>query len=126
FDKTVKISSSFTHEHGFTVKVGTEVSFTAGIPLIAESKTSIKIDTTTTHTWSFTKTNETEVRFSSSSDVEVPPGKAIRVVASVVKADLVVPYRARVRTIFGLETEVQGVWNGASLYNLKVTQKDYH
>ncbi|KAG8552795.1 hypothetical protein GDO81_003069 [Engystomops pustulosus] len=125
FDKAVKISSSFSQDHGFTVEAGLEVKFTAGIPFFAETEATVKISASTTHTWSFTETNETEVKFSSSSNVEVPPGKAIRVVASVVKADLNVPYRARVKTIFGSETEVGGTWDGADVYNLKVTQDDY-
>ncbi|XP_071982535.1 uncharacterized protein [Engystomops pustulosus] len=124
FDKTVKSSSSFAHEHGFTFEAGAEVKFKAGVPFIGEGETDLKMNLNTTHTWSFTKTNESEVRFSSSSDVEVPPGKAIRVVAAVVKANLLVPYRAKVRTIFGSETEIEGTWNGVTHYNLTVTQKD--
>ncbi|KAM4050930.1 uncharacterized protein ACNLHF_019835 [Anomaloglossus baeobatrachus] len=126
FDKTVKSSSSFSQDHGFTVEVGASLTFKAGIPLIAETEASVHINTSTTHNWNFTETNETEVKFSSSSNVEVLSGKAIRVVASVVKAELIVPYRARVRTLFGSETEVEGTWNGAALYNLMVTQEDYN
>ncbi|KAG8541285.1 hypothetical protein GDO81_029341, partial [Engystomops pustulosus] len=61
FDKTVKSSSSFAHEHGFTFEAGAEVKFKAGVPFIGEGETDLKMNLNTTHTWSFTKTNESEV-----------------------------------------------------------------
>ncbi|KAM4050168.1 uncharacterized protein ACNLHF_013944 isoform 2-T3 [Anomaloglossus baeobatrachus] len=125
FDKTVRSSSSFSQEHGFTIEVGASLKFKAGIPCIVETEAKVEINVSTTNTWSFTETNETEVKFSSSSEVDLPAGNAIRVVASVAKAVLVVPYRARIRTIFGFETEIEGTWNGVSLYNLMVRQEDY-
>ncbi|KAG8544665.1 hypothetical protein GDO81_022099 [Engystomops pustulosus] len=125
FEKSVKSSSSFSHKHGFTFGVGAEIKFKAGVPFIGEAETTIKLNLSTSHEWSFTETNETTAKFSSSSNVVVPPGKAIRVMASVLKADLVVPYRAKITTLFGYETEIEGVWNGVTHYNLMVTQKDY-
>ncbi|XP_075704319.1 uncharacterized protein LOC142703140 [Rhinoderma darwinii] len=125
FDKTVKSSSTFSHEHGFTFGTGALITFKGGIPFISEIEGTVKIDLSTSHNWNFTETNETEVKFSSSSEVELQAGKAIRVVASLVKAELLVPYRARVRTLFGFETEIEGMWTGATLYDLMVKQEDY-
>ncbi|XP_075040192.1 uncharacterized protein LOC142100085 [Mixophyes fleayi] len=125
-DKTIKQSSTFTHEHGFTVLIGGELEFKAGIPCIAETGAKIKLDLSTTHKWSFTETNETSHSFSSTTAVELQPGKAIRMVASVVKAKINVPYRARVRTVCGFEAEIEGMWNGVSHYNMMVTQEDYN
>ncbi|KAG9466607.1 hypothetical protein GDO78_016361 [Eleutherodactylus coqui] len=126
FDKTVKESSAFSHEHGFTFEAGTVFTVKAGMPAItAEAEATVQMTQNTSRNWSFTKTNETEVKFSSSSDVEVPPGRAIRMVASVVKAELIVPYKAKVRTLFGFETEIEGTWAGATHYNLMVVQEDY-
>ncbi|KAM4048760.1 uncharacterized protein ACNLHF_002080 [Anomaloglossus baeobatrachus] len=125
FEKTLKSCSSFSQEHGFTIEVGASVTFKAGVPCIAEVEGTVNINASTTHNWSFMETNETEVKFSSSSEVEVPPGEAIRVVASVMKAELNVPYKVRVRTVFGFESEVEGMWKGATHYNLMVTQEDY-
>ncbi|XP_073416011.1 uncharacterized protein [Dendrobates tinctorius] len=126
FDKTEKSSSSFSQEHGFKIETGMSIKFKAGIPFIAQIETGVTINIGTTHTWSFTETNETEVTFSSSSQVDLPAGKAIRMVASVVKAKLIVPYRAKVCTLFGFEAEIEGTWNGVSLYNLMVIQEDYN
>ncbi|XP_069601930.1 uncharacterized protein [Ranitomeya imitator] len=126
FDKTVKSSSSFSQEHGFTAEIGTVLKFTTGIPCIAEFESKVTINLSTTNVWSFTETNETQVVFSSSSQVDLPAGKAIRVVASVAKAELIVPYRAKIKTLFGFEAEIEGTWNGVSLYNLMVRQEDYN
>ncbi|XP_069832391.1 uncharacterized protein [Dendropsophus ebraccatus] len=124
-DKTLKVSSSFIHEHGFTFEAGAAATFTAGIPFIAQSERSVKITKTASHKWSFIEANETEVKFSSSLDVEVRWGTAVRVAASVVKAELVVPYRAKVRTIFGFEKVIEGTWIGAALYDLSLVEENY-
>ncbi|XP_053306052.1 tachylectin-2-like [Spea bombifrons] len=125
FNKTMKETSEFTHAHGFNFEMGTELTFKNGIPGMAEGGTKITMKFSTTHNWSFTTTNETETSFSSSTEVELEGGKAIRVVASVKKAEMDVPYRARVRTLFGYETTIEGVWKGVSHYDLVVKQEDY-
>ncbi|CAH2299293.1 Hypothetical predicted protein [Pelobates cultripes] len=125
FSKTMTESSTFSQEHGFTVAVGAEMSFKAGVPFIGETESKISINMSTTHTWNFSKTNETQTTFSSSTDVEVQGGHSIRMVASVTKGDMDVPYRAKIRTLFGYETTIQGTWKGVTHYNLMVTQEDY-
>ncbi|XP_053305264.1 uncharacterized protein LOC128467612 [Spea bombifrons] len=124
FQKTMRESSSFSHDYGLTVSAGTEITFKAGIPKIAEEGIKMTVDVSTTNTWNFTKSNETEVTFSASTTVEVPGGKSIRIIASVVKAEMEVPYRAKVRTAFGYETTIEGTWRGVSHFNLTVEQED--
>ncbi|XP_056400060.1 tachylectin-2-like isoform X1 [Hyla sarda] len=126
FNKTIKESSSFSHEHGFTFQAGTEMSFEGGIPVIAEISGKVTVNMSTTHKWNFTKTNETQISFSSSTNIELEPHKAIRMVASVIKGEINVPYKAKARTLFGAEVEVQGMWRGVSHYHLIVTQEDYN
>ncbi|XP_071982539.1 uncharacterized protein [Engystomops pustulosus] len=125
FQKTIKESSSFTHEHGFTFEIGFESTFKTGVPIIGEAETKVSMSTSTTHNWNFTKTNETEITFSSTTDVELEGGKAIKMVASVIKAEIDVPYKARARTMFGAEVEIRGMWKGVSHYHLTVNQEDY-
>ncbi|XP_056408943.1 tachylectin-2-like, partial [Hyla sarda] len=60
FEKTIKVSSSFSHQHGFTFAIGGSMKFTAGIPGIAQNEIGVTIDVSTTHEWNFTDTNETE------------------------------------------------------------------
>ncbi|XP_071966765.1 uncharacterized protein [Engystomops pustulosus] len=111
FRKKVKEFISFTHEHGFTSELGADIRFMAGVPCIAKNGA---ITTKLTADCCLFIQEE----FSAAADVEAPPGKAIRVVASVVKANLVVPYRAKVRTLYGSVTEIEGTWNGVTHYNL--------
>ncbi|CAH2299217.1 Hypothetical predicted protein [Pelobates cultripes] len=125
FSKTLTETSTFTQEHGFTVSYGSETTFSAGIPFISKTETKISVNTSTTHTWSLTKTNTTETTFSSSTDVEVPAGRNIRMVATVLKGEMNVPYRAKIQTLFGYETIIQGMWKGVTHYNLTVSQEDY-
>ncbi|XP_075705171.1 uncharacterized protein LOC142727830 [Rhinoderma darwinii] len=66
------------------------------------------------------------VSFSSSTEVELEAGKAIKMVASVIKAEINVPYKARARTMFGSEVEINGMWRGVSHYSLMVSQEDYN
>ncbi|KAM4807597.1 uncharacterized protein WCC33_003288 [Rhinophrynus dorsalis] len=125
FNKTLTESSEFAHDHGFSVASGIEVTFKGGIPHVAEGGLSLSVKTTTTHNWKFNEKNETQVTFSTSTSVELEGGKAIRIVASVMKAKMDVPYRANVRTIFGNEVVIHGTWRGSRHYNLKVSQEDY-
>ncbi|XP_063315867.1 uncharacterized protein LOC134615302 [Pelobates fuscus] len=125
FSKTMTESSTFSQQHGFTISVGAEMSFKAGVPFIGETESKISINTSTTHTWNFSKTNETQTTFTSSTDVAVPGGHSIRMVASVTKGEMDVPYRAKIRTLFGYETSIQGTWKGVTYYNLMVSQEDY-
>ncbi|XP_068127614.1 uncharacterized protein [Hyperolius riggenbachi] len=125
FSKTVRQFSSFTHSHNFTFSSGMEMSVTARIPFIATIGTKITMNTSSSHTWTLNKSNETEVIHSASTHAEIPPGKAIHMVASVLKADLTVPYRARVLTVFGQEVIIEGTWNGQSHFNMMVKQKNY-
>uniref|UniRef100_A0A8C5QH09 Tachylectin 2 domain-containing protein n=1 Tax=Leptobrachium leishanense TaxID=445787 RepID=A0A8C5QH09_9ANUR len=125
FSKIMTETSTFSQEHGFTLAVGAEMTFKAGIPLIAEIGLTISVNVSTTHTWNFTKTNTTETTFSSSTDVEVPPMRCIRMMASVTKAEMNVPFTAVIRTRFGYTSTIKGTWKGATHYNLMVTQEDY-
>ncbi|XP_053575971.1 tachylectin-2-like [Bombina bombina] len=124
FTKTIKNTSVFTHEHGFTFGVKAELTFKAGIPFIAESELKIGIDFSTSHKWTFSETNETTETYSMSNTFNLQPGKAVRQVASIKRAQMHVPYRAKVRTMFGNEITMSGVWQGASTFNLMVKQED--
>uniref|UniRef100_A0A8C5P928 Aerolysin-like C-terminal domain-containing protein n=1 Tax=Leptobrachium leishanense TaxID=445787 RepID=A0A8C5P928_9ANUR len=96
--KEVTQSGSFSQGHSFMVE--TSITFSAGIPVINVNG-SVSIDTSKTETWNFTQTNEKKETFSGKSDVTVLPHSAIRVKASVTKGEILVPYRATIRTIFG-------------------------
>ncbi|XP_069832340.1 natterin-4-like isoform X2 [Dendropsophus ebraccatus] len=122
--KSVTESSTFSHEHGFTFGFGVETTFKAGIPKVAEEKVKITMNTSTTNNWKLTETNETTTLYESITNVEVPPGKSLRVKSSVTKAEMNVPYKLVARTLFGAKVEVCGMWKGVSHYNMTVIQED--
>ncbi|XP_069832341.1 tachylectin-2-like [Dendropsophus ebraccatus] len=122
--ESVMDSSTFSHEHGFTFGVGMETTVTAGIPKVAEEKVKITMNMSTTNNWKLTETNETTISYESVTNVEVPPGKTVKVKSSVMKAQMNIPYKMIVRTIFGAEVEIRGTWKGVSHYNLSVIQED--
>ncbi|XP_069833197.1 tachylectin-2-like [Dendropsophus ebraccatus] len=124
-NKTVRESSSFSRDHGFTFDVGIETTVKTGIPVVAEGQVTVTMSMSTTHNWNFTEMNETETSFESNTIIELEPGNAIRVVSSVMKAEIDVPYKAIARTLFGSEVEIRGMWKGVSHYNLIVKQEDY-
>ncbi|XP_069488446.1 tachylectin-2-like [Ambystoma mexicanum] len=124
FSKTYAVESAFSHEHGFTMDAEAELSFTVGVPFIAEGGFKIAISTSTAHNWSFAKVNRTETQFSMSQTFQVDPGKAVCQKAVVQKAKLIVPYVAKFRTLFDSEVTIQGTWEGATYFNLNVVQED--
>eukprot|EP01084_Bolivina_argentea_P149280 260793_1 len=113
-NETKSNESSFNHEHGFTVKVGT--SFSAGIPLV-EQKT-ISIDASTAHTWKYGETNTTEQQWTGKFTVKCPPHKSIVAQAIITKAVMNVPYTITVKNGLGDTKKSTGVWKGVSTYNL--------
>ena len=124
FEKEIQNKSSFSHEHGFTVAVGVETTFKAGIPYIAANETTVKVDVSTTNTWTFGGENTTTQKYSQSTNMNVPPSEHVMVVAQVTSAQLSVPYKAKVRTGDGLIRYIEGTWNGVSTVNLVVKQTD--
>lgn len=124
FNKTMVAESSFSHEHGFTIGVDTEVTFQTGVPFIAEGSVKVGISASTTHKWTFTEVNRTETQYSMSQTFQVAPGKAVRQKAVVQRAELTIPYVANVRTLFNCEGTMKGTWNGVTYFNLSVVQED--
>lgn len=122
--KDVRNTSTFSHEHGFTVAIGVDTMFKAGIPFLAENKTTVKINTSTTNTWKFGEENTTVQTYNHRSDVEVPPHKRLQLIAQVTKGKLDVPYRAKIRAGDGSIQWIEGTWDGVSTANLIVKQSD--
>uniref|UniRef100_A0A8C5Q125 Tachylectin 2 domain-containing protein n=1 Tax=Leptobrachium leishanense TaxID=445787 RepID=A0A8C5Q125_9ANUR len=121
--KTLTATRTFQQEGSFTVAVGADLTFKAGIPHITESEAKISVAADANHTWSYTKENAIQTTFSS-IDIEVQSGHAIRLIASAAKVEMEVPYRMVIRTLFGYETTITGTWRGICYYNLMVTQED--
>ncbi|XP_069832337.1 tachylectin-2-like [Dendropsophus ebraccatus] len=123
--KTVKNVSSFSHEHGFTFELGVETTFETGIPFLVEEQLTVSMNMSTTHNWNFETVNETETSFETGTTVELEPGNAVWVVSTVKQAQLNVPYKALVRTMFGSEVEIRGKWTGVSHFRIYCEQIDF-
>ncbi|KAM9330033.1 aerolysin-like protein [Gastrophryne carolinensis] len=122
--KRMMETSVFGKQHGFEVGFGVEATFTAKIPVIGESETTVAFSTTTSHTWNLETTNEVEHTFTRSSVVDVPAGQAIKKTASVTSCTLDMPYEASIMTMYGCKTTIRGIWNGVLYSHLTVTQTD--
>lgn len=123
FTKKISNTSKFSHEHEIAVTVGVETTFNAGIPGLAKNETTVRVDASTRHTWNFGKEATTEQSYEYESTVRVPPHARIEKIASVTRAQLDVPYRAKVRLRDGSVEWLTGTWNGVSTVNLKVRQR---
>jgi hypothetical protein len=121
--KDITNTSTFSHEHDLTVQIGVSTTFKAGIPYIAENKTTVGIDVSTTNTWKFGEENTTSQKYSDEAEAKLPPHTKIKITATVTKASLNVPYSAKVRLGDGTNKVIEGTWNGVSTYNLVVTQQ---
>jgi len=122
--KEVINTSTFSHEHGLEVSVGTATTIKAEVPLLGGDETTVSLNTSTTHNFSFGEENSTTQSYSRQSEVEVPPGKRIQRIASVTKGNLDVPYRAKIRTGDGSIQWIEGTWKGVSTVNLVEKQED--
>ena len=120
FEKEITNKSTFSHEHGFQLGVGVEIKFKAGIPLLAENGTTVKLEASTTHNWNFGRENSITERYSNASEVKLPPFKKIKIFAQITKANLNVPYAAKIRAADGSIKWIEGTWNGISTINFKV------
>ncbi|XP_069488447.1 uncharacterized protein [Ambystoma mexicanum] len=116
--------STFGHEHGFEFSLEAETTFESGLPFVAKGTVRLSATATTSHTWSLAETNRVETHFKRTSEVEVPPGKAVVRKAVAKKAIMDIPYEARVLTVFGNEEIVCGTWKGTSVFDLEVKQVD--
>ncbi|CAH2299199.1 tachylectin-2 isoform X3 [Pelobates cultripes] len=120
--ETVKATSTFSQKGGYTYKVGAKVTVEAGMPFIDEQYGEISIKPVTSLIWNLAETNEIQIPFSSTTDVTVPPHTTICVVASVTKVVMEVPFSAKVTTILGYQTTVNGMWKGEGHYGMSVSQ----
>ncbi|KAM4652652.1 uncharacterized protein O3C94_014907 isoform 1-T1 [Discoglossus pictus] len=123
-NETIRNRSSFALGQGFPCGPEAEVTFQAGIPFIEPSVLKISINENSPHTWSLIESNETAKPFAASTSFEVPGGRSVRLVASVIRAKISMPYHAKVLTESGSEAAITGTWHGDACYNLTVKKED--
>jgi hypothetical protein len=122
--KEIRNTSTFSHDHSLDVTIGVATQFKAGIPFLAENKTTVSLEASTSNTWSFGEENTTTQSYHHESPVVVPPHGQMQLTSSVTRGTLDVPYSAKIRTADGTVRWIEGTWTGASTVNLIVEQVD--
>lgn len=122
--KDVSNTSTFSHEHGLEISVGSATTIKAEVPLLGGEETTVSLNASVTNNFSFGSENTTTQTYAHQSDVNVPPFKKLKKIASVTKGDLDVPYRAKIRAADGSIQWIEGTWKGVSTVNLLVKQVD--
>jgi hypothetical protein len=123
FQRDITNTSTFSQEQGYSVKVGEEITFKSGTPVLS-SEEKISLEATTSNTWSFGESNSTMQRYTHESDVTVPPFKKQKRVATVTRGNLDVPYRALIIADDRSQKWIEGTWKGVSTVNLIESQAD--
>ena len=112
--------SSFTHAHSLTI--GADTTISARLPFFGG--TDITISTHFSTEVSLTTETMKTTSYSTSSEVSVPAGKGIVKEALVQRANLDVPWTARIINGLGAVSNIGGQWRGVNTYNFRVTQRD--
>ena len=119
-EKSLVETNSFTHSHSFTF--GTSSTVFIRIPFFGGAD--ITVSSSFQQSVSLTNANSKEVSYSTTSDVDVPPGKGIMKEAVVNKATLNVPWSASIVNGLGVAHTISGEWHGVNTYNFRVIQTD--
>lgn len=120
------LSRSVTETSTFTTSTAIGFTFMSqfmvGLPLVAQG--TITIGTSLMTTFGTTNTNTQVTTYMQSTSLTVPPGKVIRKIASVTISTVDVPFTATVRTALGSMRTIEGVFQGTSANNFRVTQEE--
>eukprot|EP01084_Bolivina_argentea_P184454 318114_1 len=117
--KTITETSTFTHTHGFEVKVG--VKATCGVPGIASGEISSELSTQ--HSFQFGKTNTISKTYEINFPSQIPPRTKLVVQAVVWKSNLDVPYSMKVRK-GNKEYDSSGIWRGVTTWDIHANYKE--
>lgn len=115
-------TSTFTHTHGFEVKVGTEIK--AGIPFIGAAK--ITVEGSTAHTWAW-GSDFTEARhYETSVTAKAPPRSMIVGRAFISRSRIDVPYSIIIRSVSGrVEEHSHGIFRGVDYWDIRARYVQY-
>ncbi len=119
--KDITTTNSFTHEHSFSFGASTTIS--AEVPFFGGG-VETTLSTTYSGSVSLSETNSVTVSYSSTSNVDVPPGKAIVKTAVLTRVNLDVPWTAKIVSELGTIKFISGTWQGVNTFDFKVAQDD--
>lgn len=119
--ESVTETSRFEHSHSITISVS--ATFSTGLPLVSSGE--ITLSSSVTSGVSFSEETSVTTTYSHTSEVDVPPYTRLIMEAAITRAELSVPWTARVRNGIGTLTTISGTWYGVTTYDLKITQYNY-
>lgn len=108
-------TSSFSHETGTSITVGTE--FKAGVPFISEGKISTEITQSYSHTWGQETTISNDFSSSTEATVEVvaKPQMEVKCEFTIQEAKMDVPYVMTLKS----GKRSTGIWKGVSCWDFR-------
>lgn len=121
FSKATTQTSRFEHSIGFSVGITTSASFNA--PFVGE--VGVEVSASVDNTWTYGQEHSESKTWTATFPVNVPAGKVFSAIASVKRAELVVPY---VGTVYfegtTITKKVYGTYKGVDVFNMHYTVKD--
>lgn len=116
FNETITETSTFAHETGVSIAVGTE--FNTGIPFVAGGKVSVAV--TASESVTYGTSNSLSQRFTASFPVTAAPRTIVVCEAVVHQTELEIPYTITLRS----GKKASGIWKGVSAWGLRSSTKE--
>ena len=117
-DETTTDTSTFEFKLGFSITIG--AGGKAGIPFVAEGEVKVDVTASTDFTWG--ETHTTSRTWKSHFEVEAPPRKTTKAVASVTRSNIDIPvtiYSKSAST--GHSVETKAIYHGVTTWDLRYT-----
>ena len=118
--KSITLTHKFYHSHRFRIAANT--TFKTGIPFLANGE--MTLSAFDPGGFSLTKENSKTITYETTSYVNLPAGKAITKSAIITRANLKVPWTAKIVNKLGRIHTIGGKWRGVDAYNLRIVQED--
>eukprot|EP00932_Pfiesteria_piscicida_P006508 SRR837773.16456.p1 GENE.SRR837773.16456~~SRR837773.16456.p1 ORF type:complete len:201 (-),score=20.38 SRR837773.16456:109-711(-) len=96
--------------------ISAKVSFSAGIPVLAEGK--IEVSATTKHSWTWGRSNTETWSYSGTTNLVGTPYQLLIGKAVVRTAEMEIPYTATWVTSDGLTFTTEGTWKGTTCFDI--------
>lgn len=126
--ESITETTTFSHTHGFEVKVGTEIEWDAGVqvPLLGKMGGTFNFSTEFGYAHSRTSgqdRSETK-EYKRSLKVQVPPFTKVTATAVLWKQEMEIPYTLDMQLCDGEVVQSSGLWKGVSAFNLEHTVEE--
>jgi len=109
--------------NGVSIKVGTEVKFNAGIPMVGGAETTVSVEGSFEHTWN--KSTSRQKTYTYTAAVVAPPHTAIVALVAIKETTIAVEYVIKGTAILTsgnrIPAQIPGLYVGTNSHDLTVT-----